>query len=202
VGGAGVGGVDVGGDAAAATPALGPSAAPTCVASSTAMIDEDGGSFVVAVAGRVVEAADDGAGEGEVALIVTADEGADGDVKTEPSLARISATEGDEAAGNDTAVNSTCGGADVGADANRWRTAPTNSGHVGMPTVFSISSNHRSAGPVILKETVRNFRNSGVSHASKHWLQRCNQSSGSVLPSNVGMRILATAVVVSIDEPI
>ena len=191
-----MGGVDVGGDAAAATPALGPSAAPTCVASSTAMIDEDGGSFV-AVAGRVVEAADDGAGEGEVALIVTADEGADGDVKTEPSLARISATEGDEAAGNDTAVNSTCGGADVGADANRRWTAPTNSGHVGMPTVFSISSNHCSVGPVILKETVRTFRNSGVSHASKHWLQRCNQSSGSVLPSKVGMRILGTAVVVS-----
>jgi len=160
------------------------------------MIDEDGGSFVVAVAGWVVEA-DDGAGEGEVALIVTADEGADGDVKTEPSLARISATEGDEAAGNDTAVNSTCGGADVGADANRRRTAPTNSGHVGMPTVFSISSNHRSAGPVILKETVRNFRNSGVSHASKHWLQRCNQSSGSVLPSKVVMRILGAAVFAS-----
>ena len=119
------------------------------------------------------------------------------DAQKESILARISAMVGDEDAGSDTPLNSAGGGAHVGAEANRRRTAPVNSGHVGTPMVLSISSNHRSVGPVILKETVRTFRNSGVSHASKHWLQRCNQRSGSVLPSKVGMRILGTAVVVS-----
>ena len=131
-----------GGDGAAGGGPGGEASGAACVADVVAV---DGGD--VAAATPVVVAA------------VYAGE----DAQKESILARISVMVGDEDAGSDTPLNSAGGGAYVGAEANCRRTAPVNSGHVGTPMVLSISSNHRSAGPVILKEIVRTFRNSGVS---------------------------------------